>query len=239
MLTSGHIEISRRAPRTGDEPTEHQPDTDRASGRALRWLRLTAAVFGLLGALLALSVPLLPVIQDTTVITWPRAGHIAPVNAPLVTFQPQNLTATIPCVAATSLDARLTQPASLLSTTPPGSTEGAAVGMLLQVAEGKLTLVSRGQALGNILLSTVARTGEQCLIRITSSAKGTTAAAGPTRFVTVDQDVRPQVTGIYSALDEQQDPVDDRGQLRPGPGGDVHRAADDDRGDREPAGQPG
>ncbi len=164
-------------------------------------------MLGLLGALFALAVPLLPVIQDTTVITWPRAGQLAPVNAPLVTYQPQNLIATIPCAAATSVDARTAQPATLLSTTPPGSTEGAAVGMVAQVAEGKLTLVSRGQALGNILLSTVPPAAEQCLIRITSSAKGTTASAGATPFVTVDQDVRPQVTGIYSALNDQQDPV--------------------------------
>ncbi len=164
-------------------------------------------MLGLLGALFAIAVPLLPVIQDTTVITWPRAGRLAPVNAPLVTFQPQNLTATIPCTAAASVDARTAQPAALLSTTPPGSTEGAAVGMVLQVAEGKLTLVSRGQALGNILLGTVPPAAQQCLIRITSSAKGTTAFAGATPFVTVDQDVRPQVTGIYSALNEQQDPV--------------------------------
>jgi arabinosyltransferase C len=164
-------------------------------------------VFGLLGALLALAVPLLPVIQDTTVISWPRAGHIAPVNAPLVTFQPQDLTATIPCAAASSLDGRSSAPASLLSTTPPGSTDGAAVGMLLQVSDGQLTLISRGQALGNMLLGSIPGLGEQCLITITSSAKGTTATAGTTRFVTVDQDVRPQVTGIYSALSEQQDPV--------------------------------
>ena len=42
---------------------------------------------------------------------------------------------------------------------------------------------------------------------MTSSAKGTTASAGGTRFVKVTQDVRPQVTGIYSALDERLDPV--------------------------------
>ncbi len=209
MLTSGHIEISRRASRTGDETAEHQPGADLAGrgNRAPRLLRLAAAVLGLLGALFAIAVPLLPVIQDTTVITWPRAGHLAPVNAPLVTFQPQNLTATIPCAAAASVDARTAQPATLLSTTPPGSTEGAAVGMVLQIAQGKLTLISRGQALGNVLLGTVPPAAEQCLIRITSSAKGTTASAGATPFVKVDQDVRPQVTGIYSALSEQQDPV--------------------------------
>ncbi|MGH3719273.1 MAG: arabinosyltransferase domain-containing protein [Pseudonocardiaceae bacterium] len=206
MLTSGHIGISRRLSRTGAEAAENDPGAG-GVGRAGSVLRLAAAVLGLLGALLAIAVPLLPVIQHTVVITWPRAGHLAPVNAPLVTFQPQNLTATIPCAAATSIDARSTRPAALLATTPPGSTDGAAVGMVLEVAGGKLTLISRGQPLGNILLSTIPAAPGRCVIQVTAGAKGTTASAGPTRFVKVDQDVRPQVTGVYSALDQRRDPV--------------------------------
>ncbi|MGH3767227.1 MAG: arabinosyltransferase domain-containing protein [Pseudonocardiaceae bacterium] len=212
MLTSGHIEIARRSSRSANGADEAAEDHSGTSGtsrgnRPPMLLRLAAAVLGLLGALLAVAVPLLPVIQDTTVITWPRPGHLAPVNAPLVTFQPQNLTATIPCAAATSVDARSTQPAALLSTTPPGSTDGAAVGMVLQVVDGKLTLISRGQALGKIELNTIPPTAQRCLITVTSSAKGTTATAGATRFVKVDQDVRPQVTGIYTVLDDKKDPV--------------------------------
>jgi arabinosyltransferase C len=208
VLTSRHIEISRRPSCTGDE-TEPTPSEIGGGGgdRPSRLLRLAAVVFGLLGALLAIAVPLLPVIQDTTVITWPRAGHLAPVNAPLVSFQPQSLTATIPCATASSADARSTQPVSLLATTPPGSTDGASVGMVLQIEDGKLTLVSRGQALGNILLSTLPAAPGQCMIKVSSDARGTTASAGATRFVKVDQDVRPQVTGIYSVLNEQRDPV--------------------------------
>jgi arabinosyltransferase C len=204
VLTSGHIKISRRPSPTADEAAVPDPAV---GARPARLLRLAAAVFGLLGALIAVAVPLLPVIQDTTVITWPRPGHLAPVNAPLVGFQPQNLTATIPCAAAASVDARSPQPATLVATTPPGSADGAAVGMLLQVADGKLTLISRGQPLGSILSNTVPPSPGPCLIKVSSDAKGTTAFVGATRFVKVDQDVRPQVTGIYSALDEQRDPV--------------------------------
>lgn len=210
MLTSGHIGISRRLSGTGGEAAELDLGAGGGIGgvdRARGALRLAAAVLGVLGALLAIAVPLLPVIQRTAVITWPRPGHLAPVNAPLVTFQPQNLAATIPCAAATSVDARSTRPASLLATTPPASPDGAAVGMVLQVMGGKLTLISRGQPLGNILLSTIPVAPERCLIRVASDAKGTTAWAGPTRFVKVSQDVRPQVTGIYSALDGKRDPV--------------------------------
>jgi arabinosyltransferase C len=208
VLTSGHIEILRRASRSdndADADADHPHAADK--GRASRLLRLAVAVFGLLGALCALAVPLLPVIQDTAVITWPNSKHLAPVNAPLVTFQPQNLTATIPCAAASSVDARFAQPATLLSTTPPGSADGAAVGMVLQVADGKLTLISRGQALGNMLLTAIPPGTGQCLLKVTSNAKGTTASAGAAQFVKVTQDVRPQVVGIYSALDERLDPV--------------------------------
>ncbi|MGH3753772.1 MAG: arabinosyltransferase domain-containing protein [Pseudonocardiaceae bacterium] len=214
MLTSGHLDTSRRETArqpsgTGDGATEHiRARRDRDSRR----LRLAAAVLGLLGALLAVAVPLLPVVQDTTVITWPRPGRLASVNAPLVTFQPQSLTAAIPCAAAASVDARSAQPAALLATTAPGSADGAAAGMVLQVADGRLTLISRGQALGNILLGTIPGTAapsfpEPCMIKVGSDATGTTASAGPTRFVTVDQDVRPQVTGIYSVLNRTLDPV--------------------------------
>jgi len=203
VLTSGHIGVSRRR----DQAAGHNPGAHHGDDRALRLLRVAAAAFGLLGALLALAVPLLPVIQQTAVIAWPRPGHLAPVNAPLVTFQPQRLTATIPCAAAASVNARATQPAALLATTPPGSADGAAVGMLLQVGEGKLSLISRGQELGNILVNTLPAAAGQCMIKIVSDARGTTASVGATRFVTVNQDVRPQVVGIYSALDDRRDPV--------------------------------
>ena len=187
-------------------------------------------MFGVLGAVLALAVPLLPVIQDTTVITWPRSGDLAPVNAPLVTYQPQSLTATIPCAAAVSVAARSTQPASLLATTPPGSTDGAAVGMVLRVVDGSLSVVSRGQKLGDVALGSIpaatSTAAGRCVITVASDARGTTASAGGIRFVKVTQDVRPQVTGIYSALVEQRDPitglavritVDTRFQSRPHP----------------------
>ena len=212
MLTPGHIEISRRQAQAGDEAallSERNSGNGEGGNRAPRLLRLTAAFFGLLGALLAIAVPLLPVIQNTTVINWPRpGGHLAPINAPLITYQPQSLNATIPCAAAISAGARSAQPASLLATTPPGSAAGAAVGMVLQVDNGKLTLISRGQPLGSIPLIPLPPSAGPCMIKISSDATGTTASAGTTPFVNVDQDVRPQVTGVYSALNDQRDPVD-------------------------------
>ncbi|MGH3914173.1 MAG: arabinosyltransferase domain-containing protein [Pseudonocardiaceae bacterium] len=208
MLTSGHTNTVRRPAVPADHAVPRSGG-HRADERALRF---AAATLGLLGALLALVVPLLPVIQETSVITWPQRGNLAPVNAPLVTFQPQGLTATIPCAAAASVDGRSPLPAPLLATTPPGSPKGAPVGMVLQVADATLTLISRGQALGTTPLPR-----GPCLIQVASDATGTNASiegalvegvvAAPIQFVDVDQDVRPQVTGIYSELNEAVDPV--------------------------------
>ncbi|HEX2300128.1 MAG TPA: arabinosyltransferase domain-containing protein, partial [Pseudonocardiaceae bacterium] len=226
MLTSGHTNTSRRPSALSDDAAERAPAaaSEDSAAPPSRLLRFSAALLGLLGALLATAVPLLPVIQQTSVITWPQGGNLAPVNAPLTTFQPQAMTATIPCASAASLDARTVLPAQVLATTPAGSPEGAAVGMVLQIEDGTLTLISRGQALGTYPLGAppgpppppgpVGPAGSPpalpgpCVIALTSDATGTTASVGGNDFVAVGQDVRPQVTGVYSDLNEALDPVD-------------------------------
>ncbi|MPZ64834.1 MAG: arabinosyltransferase [Pseudonocardiaceae bacterium] len=174
-------------------------------------MRLAATVLGLLGALLAIAVPLLPVVQDTAVINWPAGDGVAPVNAPLAAYQPQELSATVPCATAASLDARSPEPAPLVATTPPASSDGAEVGMLLQVADGNVAAISRGQLLG-----TAALPPGPCDVQVDSSVAGTTVTVGDRQVVDLDADVRPQVVGIYSALDATADPVDGLGvQITP------------------------
>ncbi|MGH3803573.1 MAG: hypothetical protein ACRDTD_26270, partial [Pseudonocardiaceae bacterium] len=72
MLTSGHTETSHRPSGTGDEATEHTPGRPRGNDRSGNHrtsprCRIAAAVLGLLGALLAVVIPVLPVVQATTV----------------------------------------------------------------------------------------------------------------------------------------------------------------------------
>lgn len=199
MLTSGR----RRATRgdTADDEAGDRPSS--GDGAAPRRLRLAATVLGLLGALLTIAVPLLPVVQDTAVITWPADDGVTPVNAPLATYQPLELSATVPCATAASLDARSREPAPLVATTPPASVDGASVGMLLQVADGSVSVISRGQLLGSAALPP-----GPCELQVDSSVSGTTVTVGDREVVDVAGDVRPQVVGIYSALDAAADPVD-------------------------------
>ncbi|MQA16870.1 MAG: arabinosyltransferase, partial [Pseudonocardiaceae bacterium] len=204
MLTSEHNKASGRA-NAADDGTGHPDDA-----QAPR-LRLAATVLGLLGALLAIAVPLLPVVQDTAVIDWPSGNGVTPVNAPLSAYQPQEISATVPCDSARSLDARSPEPAPLVSTTPPASAEGAAVRMLLQVSDGKVSVISRGQLLG-----TAAMPPGACEVELNSSAAATTVTVADRPVVDLDADVRPQVVGIYTALDASVDPVDGVGvQITP------------------------
>lgn len=200
MLTSERVDAPRRPDPGGADPPRPTPDAP------ARRLRLTATVLGLLGALLAVAVPFLPVVQETAEISWPQGRDTAAVNAPLAAFQAQEITATIPCAAAASLDARSPNPAPLLSTVPPTAPEGSAVGMVVLVADGNVTVSSRGQVLGGSLLPP-----GPCDITLRSTVELTTASVGARRFIAMQADVRPQITGIYTDLDETLDPVDGLG----------------------------
>ena len=55
------------------------------------------SIAGLIGFVLAVATPLLPVTQTTATLNWPQAGPADNVTAPLITQAPVSLTATIPC----------------------------------------------------------------------------------------------------------------------------------------------
>ena len=140
-------------------------------------------MLGGLGALLALLFPFLPVVQDTARITWPSpVTGTQSVDAPLVAYRPQSMTARVPCAAVQSLDARSPQPATVFSTTPPLSPAGARVGMTLSVEGGQLVLTDRGQQ-----TATAPVPAGACTIAVDSDDTATTVDLGQR---SADHDVR-------------------------------------------------
>nr|WP_255426547.1 arabinosyltransferase domain-containing protein [Pseudonocardia sp. C8] len=145
----------------------------------------------------------MPVVQHENTIVWPSPTTGAQdVNAPLVALRPESMSVIVPAEAMRSLDARSAAPATVLSTVPPESPEGARTGMVLTVADDQLTLVNRGQQLAAAPL----RDGPS-EIRITSGAGSTTVDLG-SGAQTFEGDLRPQVVGIYSDLDAAGAPLD-------------------------------
>src|SRR6202008_5192239 len=80
---------------------ERRPLTD--AGPNSRVARVVALVAGLLGALLAIATPLLPVKQTTAQLNWPQNGVLGSVEAPLIGYGATDLNLSIPCQGAAAL----------------------------------------------------------------------------------------------------------------------------------------
>lgn len=169
---------------------------------SIRHLKIAAVVAGVLGALLSLAVPALPVTQQTALIEWPEPGGLQQVNAPLTTYQPQDLSIGVPCATAAALDRRIAGPATLIATTP-ASEKAATRGMSMQIDNGLVTLVSRGLEVDRSPLP-----AGDCAITVTSNSDATTITVGDETTSTTD-DLRPQVVGVYTDLVEGLEPVRD------------------------------
>ncbi|MGV9611822.1 arabinosyltransferase domain-containing protein [Nocardia xishanensis] len=171
------------------------------SSRAFTRYRLIALVSGLLGFVLALLTPLLPVRQDQAALDWPQPGT-ADVEAPLVSYVPLRLEATLPCSALSS------GAGTLLSTIPVASGQASPKGLVVSVADGTLSVLQRDIPL---LSAPVAEIGSCGGIEISSTAAATTVeftgvrrADGTAFRNTIDRDIRPQLVGVFTDLSADQ-----------------------------------
>ncbi|WP_454194525.1 arabinosyltransferase domain-containing protein [Nocardia sp. Marseille-Q1738] len=171
---------------------------DRAS-RAFTRSRLIALVSGLLGFLLALLTPLLPVRQDRASLDWPQSGSTS-VTAPLVSYEPLRFDATLPCSLTGSVAA-----GTVLSTVPAASGQAATKGLVVSVADGVLSVVLRDVPLLSAPLSEIgsctALTVESTAAATTAELTGVSRQDGTPFRSTVGRDIRPQLVGVFTDLD--------------------------------------
>ncbi len=168
------------------------PSTAHPAARSFRTARLVAVITGVLGTLLALVTPFLPVEQDDATVSWP-AGEFESVSAPLVSYRPLALDATIPCSVLADAPADST----VLATAAPGAPDARRVGLVVSTdAGGTLSVVLRDQ----LLLSAPADALATCdALTVTSTQDGTTATLGD-RVGEVAGDQRPQTVGLFTTL---------------------------------------
>ncbi|MFM9378953.1 arabinosyltransferase domain-containing protein [Gordonia sp. VNK21] len=196
-----------------DAPRAEQPA--QPAGRGDRWellkrndyrvTKLVAVVAGLLGFLMAVLAPLLPVQQRSSAVQWPQQGTVADVTAPLVSFVPTSMTVSVPCRLAGDLPAG---GGVLLSTIPAAGKQASARGMFIRATDSELTVTARDV----LLLSTdraAAQADPDCMITVDGGADGLHAAvtglsggqdADGLRYDTDDPDMRPQIVGVFSDL---------------------------------------
>ncbi|WP_441346793.1 arabinosyltransferase domain-containing protein [Rhodococcus sp. W8901] len=186
-----------------DDLTAPTSSADRSTTRDVRTARLVAIVTGLLGAILAIATPFLPVKQDAASVSWPQNGSLTSVEAPLVSYTPQQLHVSIPCSAV----GQLTESGgALVATAPPQAGRAEADGLVIKVDAASSTEPARLRAIlrDTALLSVPVDDLQGCTeIVVTSDPQGTTAAVAglpDEQATTIDGDVRPQMVGIFSDL---------------------------------------
>src|ERR1700733_12386583 len=177
-----------------------QPDA-RRDVRLTRWV---ATVAGLIGFVLSVASPVLPVIQTPATLNWPQHGQLNSVTAPLISLTPVDVTATVPCSVVRGL------PPSggvVLSTAPKKGKDAALNDLLVVASSQRVDVTDR-----NVVIASVPRdqaTSAQCRhIDITSTRAGTFAtfvgltdsAGKPVSGGFPDPNLRPQIVGVFTDL---------------------------------------
>ncbi|KXO92849.1 arabinosyltransferase domain-containing protein [Tsukamurella pulmonis] len=171
-----------------------------------KW-RIVAAVAGLLGFVLAILTPFLPVKETTTAVHWPQNGRVSNVDAPLVSYTPIRLDVTLPCSLVDQLPAA---GGTLLRTLPEDGPRPGLQGLVIRADAKNVIVADRDVPLATADRADVARNAPGCAIRFVSTPENTTAefTGMPPGAETSNQlsnsvddpNLRPQVTGFYTDL---------------------------------------
>ncbi|WNG92687.1 arabinosyltransferase domain-containing protein [Mycobacterium sp. ITM-2016-00318] len=170
--------------------------------RATRWV---ATIAGLIGFVLSVATPLLPVVQTTATLNWPQNGQLNDVTAPLITQVPVTMTVTVPCDVVRSLPPN---GGTVLSTAPKGGKQAALAALFVNVNAQRVDITDRNVVVASVPRSRVVAPNCQ-RIEITSTDAGTFATfvglTDPTtgkeqRTGFSDPNLRPQIVGIFTDL---------------------------------------
>ncbi|MBV8930366.1 MAG: arabinosyltransferase domain-containing protein [Mycobacteriaceae bacterium] len=178
-----------------------------------RIARIVAVVAGLLGALLAVATPLLPVKQTTAQLNWPQNGVLDSVTAPLISYVATDLNVSVPCRAAIGLAGpQNTAKTVLLSTVPKQAPKAVDRGLLIQRVNNNLVLIVRNQPVVSAPLDQVLSPACQRLTftahadKVTAEFVGLTQGpndatpGAPLRGERGGYDFRPQIVGVFTDL---------------------------------------
>jgi len=202
------------ATETSPDLAEELPSTSVSdTGANHRIARIVAVVAGLLGALLAIATPVLPVNQTTAQLNWPQNGTFESVEAPLIGYVATELNVSVPCAAAAGLAGpRNAGKTVLLSTVPKQAPKAVDRGLLIQRANDDLVLVVRNVPVVTAPLTQVLSPSCQ---RLTFTAHADRVAAefvgltqgpkaehpgSPLRGEKSGYDFRPQIVGVFTDL---------------------------------------
>lgn len=162
--------------------------------------KLGAIISGVIGFLLFIATPFMPVEQTQSSFTWPQNQNLESINAPLMSYAPDRLDVELPLAATKYLREGQDM---VLGTLPPDSTEATERGMFLRTTEHGLDIILRGKVPFQIPEKTIARAPEDAVLSLHLTDEDATIAISGTSYRdSEDEDMRPQITGIYTELDD-------------------------------------
>lgn len=170
------------------------------AGRDVAVARWVATVAGLIGFVLSVATPLLPVSQTTATLNWPQHGQLNSVTAPLLALTPIGVHATVPCEMVRSMPA---DGGLVFGTAPLDGKEAPLQGLFVTVTDDRLDVTDR-----NVVVASVPRErveSDDCRhIEISSSHAGTFASLiGLPEYDDngwPDPNLRPQIVGVFTDL---------------------------------------
>ena len=111
-----------------------------------RWVAMIA---GLIGFVLSVATPLLPVVQTTATLNWPQAGQLNNVTSPLISLTPVSMTATVPCEVIRSMPP---SGGMVLGTAPKNGKQAALQSLFVTVSAQRVDITDR-----NVVVASVPR----------------------------------------------------------------------------------
>src|SRR5271166_5877581 len=199
---------------TSPDAVEELPSTSvSGAGANYRLARLVAVVAGLLGALLAIATPVLPVNQTTARLNWPQNGTFGSVEAPLIGYVATELNISVPCQAAAGLmGPQNAGKTVLLSTVPKQAPKAVDRGLLIQRVNNDLLVIIRNTPVVVAPLNQVLSPACERLTFTAHADKVTGEFVGlvkgpdsdnpgaPLRGERGGYDFRPQIVGVFTDL---------------------------------------
>ncbi|OMC23865.1 arabinosyltransferase domain-containing protein [Mycobacterium colombiense] len=169
--------------------------------RSQRIPRSVAAIAGIVGLLLCLSVPLLPVKQTTATVLWPQGdtgGHVSQITAPLVSGAPRALDISIPCPDIATL------PASgglVVSTLPPGGMDAGKNGLFVR-ANADVVVVAFRDTVAAVAQRSAVGAGGCSVLHVWANAGATGAdfVGIPGATGVLSPEKKPQVGGVFTDM---------------------------------------
>ncbi|MDH6195291.1 arabinosyltransferase C [Mycobacterium frederiksbergense] len=178
-----------------------------------RTARLVAIIAGLLGVVMAVATPLLPVKQTTAELNWPQNGTWQSMDAPLIGYVATDLTITVPCQAAAGLAGPDNRARTvLLSTVPKQAPKAIDRGLLIERVGGDLLVIVRNTPVVSAPLDQVLSPDCKYLTftaradKVTGEFVGLTQGPDgehpgePVRGERGGYDFRPQIIGVFTDL---------------------------------------